>query len=392
MVALRYRSCETCASLRMIPVAANKGQGISASKITARKSMFFGAISALALCATGCFSALGPQSMRSDRDLYAASLSDSWKEQTLLNIVRIRYVDPPVFVDVGHIVASYSLQEGVNVAGNIVPNGSVPNATIGGMGTYTNSPTITYTPLTGNKFIRGLATPLPLDAVFSGIQSGLPADIVLFASLASINGLKNQESTRNGIVPADLDFHRVRTLAREIQLSNQIKILFKKDSKGELMTVLRLHAEKISPETQSNIVEMRRLLGLNPAADEFQVVSGAVASNDTEIAVVTRSMLNLMETMAAQVEVPTEDLARSRAFPGFEHDQGVPGVVRLMRIHSGKSSPLDAFVSVKYRNTWFWIDDTDLESKHVFSLIMILFTMVDTGPTENEPVVTIPAR
>jgi hypothetical protein len=73
--------------------------------------------------------------MRSDRDLYAASLSDSWKEQTLLNIVRIRYVDPPVFVDVGHIVASYSLQEGVNVAGNIVPNGSVPNATIGGMGT-----------------------------------------------------------------------------------------------------------------------------------------------------------------------------------------------------------------------------------------------------------------
>ena len=96
--------------------------------------------------------------------------------------------------------------------------------------------------------------------------------------------------------------------------------------------------------------------------------------------------------MAAQVEVPSEDLARSRAFPGFEHDQSVPGVVRLMRIHSGKSSPLDAFVSVKYRNTWFWIDDTDLESKHVFSLIMILFTMVDTGPTENEPVVTIPAR
>ena len=49
-------------------------------------------------------------------------------------------------------------------------------------------------------------------------------------------------------------------------------------------------------------------------------------------------------------------------------------------------------VSVKYRNSWFWIDDGDLESKQVFSLIMMLFTMVDTGPRENQPVLTIPAH
>jgi len=53
---------------------------------------------------------------------------------------------------------------------------------------------------------------------------------------------------------------------------------------------------------------------------------------------------------------------------------------------------LEAFVSVKYRNTWFWIDDGDLESKQVFSLIMMLFTMVDTGLKENQPVLTIPAH
>jgi len=47
---------------------------------------------------------------------------------------------------------------------------------------------------------------------------------------------------------------------------------------------------------------------------------------------------------------------------------------------------------VKYRNSWFWIDDNDLASKHVFSLIMMLFTMVDSGPKENQPVLTIPTR
>ena len=71
-------------------------------------------VCALALSATGCYRAIGPQSVARDRHLYAASLSDSWKEQTLLNIVKMRYLDPPVFVDVGNIVASYSLQQGVS--------------------------------------------------------------------------------------------------------------------------------------------------------------------------------------------------------------------------------------------------------------------------------------
>lgn len=96
--------------------------------------------------------------------------------------------------------------------------------------------------------------------------------------------------------------------------------------------------------------------------------------------------------MAAEVGVPSEDLARGWAFPGFEHSKAVPGVVRLIHIHSGKSVPSDAFVSVKYENNWFWIDKGDLESKQMFSLIMMLFTMVDTGPTQNQPVVTIPAH
>ena len=117
-----------------------------------------------------------------------------------------------------------------------------------------------------------------------------------------------------------------------------------------------------------------------------------MAGNDKEIAVVTRSILNLMQTMAAQVAVPDEDLAQSRAYPGFEHGKDVPGVVPLINIHSGKSSSPDAFVSVNYRNHWFWIDDNDFASKHVFSLIMMLFTMLDTGPQQNQPVLTIPVH
>jgi hypothetical protein len=350
------------------------------------------AVGALALSATGCYRPIGPQSVARDRHLYAASLSDSWKEQTLLNIVKMRYFDPPVFVDVGNIVASYSLVQGVNATGNIVPNGATPDATIGGFGTYSNTPTITYTPLTGSKFIRGLASPLPPEAVFSSIESGLPADVILFASVTSINGLKNQEATLQGITPADPDFHRMRALARKIQLSGAVRIVVKKEAGEEMVSFMTFRAEKVPPEVQSDIAELRQLLKLDPAASEYQVRFGAVPSNDREIAVITRSILGLMQTMAAEVGVPAEDLAREWAFPGFEHGKAVPGVVRLIHIHSGKSVPTGAFVSVKYENNWFWIDKGDLDSKQMFSLIMMLFTMVDTGPTQNQPVLTIPAH
>ncbi len=115
----------------------------------------------LAITGTGCQS-IGPGTVPRDRSDYSSSIGDSWKRQTLLNIVKLRYVDPPIFVDVGQIVAGYSLQTGVSAGGTLSSENAVQGnfGTIGGSAIYTDRPTITYVPLTGNKFLRGLMTPL----------------------------------------------------------------------------------------------------------------------------------------------------------------------------------------------------------------------------------------
>ena len=51
----------------------------------------------------GC-TTIGPQSVTRDRFDYNKAISDSWKEQTLLNIVKLRYADMPLFVEVASIV------------------------------------------------------------------------------------------------------------------------------------------------------------------------------------------------------------------------------------------------------------------------------------------------
>jgi len=54
------------------------------------------------------YRSIGPRTIPRDRYDYSSSISESWKRQTLLNRVKLRYLDPLMFVNAGHIVAGYA--------------------------------------------------------------------------------------------------------------------------------------------------------------------------------------------------------------------------------------------------------------------------------------------
>jgi hypothetical protein len=63
-----------------------------------------------------------------------------------------------------------------------------------------------------------------------------------------------------------------------------------------------------------------------------------------------------------------------------------------VRIRFGNAAPEDAYAAVQYRGNWYWIDDRDSQSKSVFTFLMILFSLAETGQATAGPVVTVPSR
>lgn len=345
----------------------------------------------LLLCLTGCFN-VGPGTIARDRFGYTDAISESWKRQMLLNMVKLRYADAPVFLEVASVINQYSLE--AEISGNLAWNAFLPldSQNVGVKGRYANRPTITYQPLTGDKFTRSLMTPIRPDAIMSLIQAGWRADLVFRVCTQSINGVYNRVGGKIETHAAHPDFHRFGASFRKIQASLATGMRIEKTEGKGPASVLFFRKKDIDPEIEAEIANARELLGLNPEQHEFKIVYGSLPKNDQEIAILSRSMLEILQELGAYIQVPETHVAERRVLGNFAVDADTAaGVVPLMRVHSSKEKSKDAFASVRYRDYWFWIDDRDYQSKRLFSFLMFLFTLAETGSPVQAPIVTIPA-
>ncbi len=336
---------------------------------------------------------LGPKTITVDRFDYSTAIADSWKQQTLLNIVKLRYMDLPVFVDVASIVSGYSLQTGVSVGGTNSTKGAIQGnfASIGGQAIYTDRPTITYVPLTGEKFLSGLLTPIDPKKIFFMLQSGYAADFILGLTVESLNGVRNRSAAAGVMREADPDFLRALQLMREVQAAGAVGMRVEEDKTKGSTAVMFFRRDDVPAGIVEKQAELRRLLKMPAEPQKFTLIYSPVRGAENELAVNSRSMLQIMGAFASYLDVPEEHLMDHSALPAFENSVSAEGQSSV-RIHSGKDKPASAFAAVQYRNHWFWIEDGDFQTKRALTAVMFFFTLAETGGNEKLPLITIPAQ
>jgi len=357
---------------------------------TNRESLLLAVALAASVVAAGC-THIGPETVMVDRFDYSTAIADSWKQQTLLNIVKLRYMDLPVFVDVASIVSGYSLQTGVNIGGTVSSQNAVDFATVGGQAIYIDRPTITYVPLTGERFLRGLITPIDPKHIFSLLQSGYAADFILGLTVESLNGVRNRSATSVAVREADPEFNRALELMRDVQGAGGVGMRMEEDTADGQAAVLFFRRDDLPPDVLEKSREIRRLLKLAPDQQRFMLTYSPVRGGENELAVNSRSMMQIMHAFASHLDMPDADMENNRS-PTASESAAADGGQESVHIYSGKEKPATAFVAIQYRQHWFWIDDSDWRTKRAFAAILFFFTLADTGGSGQLPLVTIPAQ
>lgn len=349
------------------------------------------------LLAAGC-SGIGPRALEFNRNQYNMAVQQTSAQELLLNLVRLRYRDTLLFLQVTSVSASLTFSAGIGVTSER-PNGGPNIATLDGVLAVEESPTMTYTPLQGEEFVKQMLEPIELEILLLLTYSGWSVERAMRLLVQSINGIPNAP-TATGPTPDGAPeferFLRVSHLLRFLQqrslidLSTTPEAVLGNSESASKRIFLLLAPEALDLAETRELVTM---LGLVPGRPYYEIVSRVGPIDPERISVVPRSVTAAMFYASQSVEVPTEHEKEGRVTvtrdPGGERFDWSRLTGNLIRIRSG-AEPDGAYISIKYRGHWFYIDDSDLQSKTTFALLNLVLALQGGEVPSTGPVLTLP--
>ena len=114
----------------------------------------------------------------------------------LLNIVRSRYQEMPVFLEVGSVTAQYSYDRsaGAGYFREFIGNSIAPTSDTASIDVnvgYSEFPTITYAPIQGAAFAAHLYSEVPAALFLSAAQAGWSIDLMMLIGVERFGAAEN---------------------------------------------------------------------------------------------------------------------------------------------------------------------------------------------------------
>jgi len=340
-------------------------------------------------------------------------------QEILLNIVRLRYLEPMEFLAITSINSTVSFSASLDVTAGRIDGGS----SYGGEATagYSNSPTFSFVPQRGSDFSARLTKPLNLEALIFLATSRRDVHTVFRLFVTWLNGLNNHE----GLVdPGFIDVTRQLT---QLQYQGEAIFGFLEQERvvSPLIPPANLTPEQIieayqaglniqkqanGDELRFSVTERQAMLNFDPHSGDVEGILAALKldsglgqvpialeaelSEDIDkgtLALRTRSLLHTLSFLSQGIDVPEKDISSGVASWPWPHNsvQPVP-MDDIFRVRYSDEEPEAASLAVKYGDGWFFIREDDAVTKRTFLLISDAFRFALESNAKDAPTLTIP--
>jgi hypothetical protein len=335
----------------------------------------------------GCTS-IGPTRLDRDQLDYARVMAEAGKRQTLFNLVRMRYGEPPAFLAIRQVVSGYTMQGTLQAGVNAYPSASTSTfGTVLGTAQYTDRPTFTLNPVSGEQFVEAYLRPFAPADVLPLIQGGIPVDLLFRLIAQSIGPIQNTHPLGGPNRSGSPEFLRLLAWLAQLQEGGALRVRLHR-RKEQTRVYIALDTSRV-PALRGISARVFDLLSVDPSLREVEVIYGVAQGQPRarEIPVLTRSLLNVLYAIAAEIELPDEDVVARRA-PATLREPGNPRPSIVVR--SAPSQPSRSYAAVMVGGTWYWVEDTDYPSKLAFTILELLKSIAEGTRGSAPPVLTIP--
>lgn len=402
---------------------------------------FARALALLAACvaSAGC---LGPKAVQLTRMRYNEAYRSTNDEQLLTNIVRLRYADSPVFVDLPNITSQFELAgQGTYIGGvgNQFPGRTdLGNASLA----LRDTPTLSYHPREGREIAKALLTPMSAE-LFSVVNAGANIEQLLLMTINDINDVPNApqatamiprvaegneafvqgirllaalqdagavelametteeaDGSSDAIAAGLVDGRDLLNAAKEgyvYRARPEGRVTLLKREKGMILKIRPQYVH--SPELQA----LARIFRVTPGLSHYKIKSELVGESESQLPnplghdtvyLNMRSILQMMIFLSKGVCVPEEHVLSGVA-PTTPGPDGLPydwtGVTAgNFFVGAQKHRPRDAEVAIHYRGYWFSIAKSDVKSRAMLAIIEILFSLQESDGKSVGPLLTLP--
>lgn len=355
------------------------------------------------VCLSGCSGGLGfgPSKLAPTRMDYNRAIQKSNNEEMLLNLVRMKYFEQPLFLQVGSVASSFSFNVSGGASATIpdhhsLANGAYTTYSPSVTGQYSDSPTVTYTAYQGQTYAQQFLAEMDFDRFVMLYKAGWDIEYLMPILFVRFGVIDHTYDARTGFIAEQHE-----------RFKNLTEMVARMDDRGDL-DILKVNLSDNSTATVmsmqfSNATEAGNVQGLlgydlhikmNAAGHyyaTFRLVPTSAlrdmpkdADGLPAVPLRLRNCLRAMDYVAQGVAVPTENIKRRMAFDMRQH------FTKLCDIRVSESEPEDAYLAVRHEKHWYFIRSEDNVSKEVFQLIQNIFSLLSADPPKSAPVLTLP--